>query len=237
MRSRYRWYQFSLRSYVILMFVLAPIFTSVYKDRQRYRANSGAVASLASRRMTVQTVPGSSAWFWRLWRYGPTKVVDSVKSNGSPGVTDRDLQPLQELHDLRQVELSRTVITDVTLGYLRDNKRMIVLRIAGTRITNSGLENLRHFSRLEELDIGYNKNVTDDGLENLKKMANLRRLNLIGTRVTRTGVHALQTILPNCENSTNHTTWSREAIPNQATLQNKETILKTVYLRTLRRIT
>jgi hypothetical protein len=47
------------------------------------------------------------------------------------------------------------------------------------------------------LDLGFTK-ITDTGLANLKAFTQLKTLNLIETKVTDEGVKKLQQALPNC---------------------------------------
>ena len=61
------------------------------------------------------------------------------------------------------------------------------LDLAGTQVTDAGLEHLKGLTQLQSLDLGQTQ-VTDAGLEHLKGLTQLQSLNLGDTKVTDAGL-------------------------------------------------
>jgi len=70
--------------------------------------------------------------------------------------------------------------------------------VAGTGVTDAGLEHLRGMAKLNVLNL-FGTKVTDAGLGYIKGLNQLQRLDLRRTKVTDAGVKTLQQALPNCK--------------------------------------
>jgi hypothetical protein len=71
------------------------------------------------------------------------------------------------------------------------------LELRNTEVTDAGLEYLKGFNQLEQLNLE-NTEVTDAGLKYLNGLIQLESLDVEGTPVTDFGVMRLQQVLPNC---------------------------------------
>jgi len=101
------------------------------------------------------------------------KRLDSLWLQKVKGVNDAQLQYLSVLHDLSDLVLSSTEITDEGLKYLRPLTKLRALKLAETTIS-------------------------DHGIPYLSAMRSLTAIDLRKTQVTENGVIALQNAIPNC---------------------------------------
>ncbi|MEX0714837.1 MAG: hypothetical protein WD278_21095 [Pirellulales bacterium] len=113
---------------------------------------------------------------------------------------DHHLPPLRKLARLEALQLAKhhpcgaNNLTDRGLGQLCGMKALRILHIwKATRVTNSGLAELRRLTKLEELVIEC-PNLTDEGINRLSSLHNLRRLSIISDRVTDAGIRHLTTL-------------------------------------------
>lgn len=120
-------------------------------------------------------------WIGPLWaheRLDPesTKYFERICAVylGGTAVTDKDVEAIGSLVELRELYLHRTNITDVSLANISKLGSLQVLHLRNTR-------------------------VTDQGLEKLKALSNLQELYLIETRVTEAGVQRLRKALPHAK--------------------------------------
>jgi hypothetical protein len=127
------------------------------------------------------------------------EVID-LMIDESESVADDTLRQIAQLANLQNLNLDYLPIDDRQLTLLAPLAHLSLKRLAleGTDITDTGLELLGRFERLESLDVA-DTPITDDGLVHLHDLANLRELDLQGSLVTAQGVARLRTALPNCE--------------------------------------
>lgn len=83
-----------------------------------------------------------------------------------------------------ELDLKDTWATDADLIAAGSMTRVGKLNLAGTKITDAGLENLRRLRNVIGLDCTFAEYLTEDGIANLKDWSKLERLNLRGTKVT-----------------------------------------------------
>jgi len=103
-------------------------------------------------------------------------------------ITDRDLGYLVgALDNLRFLSLAGTRITDDGLEYIRVLKDLQELHLDGTAITNKGLELIKELENVEVLDLK-DTTITDDGLTHLKPLRNLKSLYLTRTPISDAGL-------------------------------------------------
>jgi hypothetical protein len=115
----------------------------------------------------------------------------------SPMVTDRTLQDVARLRQIRYLIISDSTITNAGLSHLGRLPCLRSLNINNSHVNNDSLPAIVSLSQLEELII-QDAPITDNGLRHLRNMTGLRKLILDRTSVTEVGVAELQSALPNC---------------------------------------
>jgi hypothetical protein len=91
------------------------------------------------------------------------------------------------------------VSTDAELALLKGLTKLKTMSMRDTKITDAGLEQMKGFSKLEELDLQECLQITDAGLVHLHGLTELKQIDLRGThvmRVTAVGQRRLQRALP-----------------------------------------
>ena len=111
--------------------------------------------------------------------------------------TDKALEHLKGLVDIKSLALNNTEITDAGLVHLSGLVSLEHLYLNDTAIGDVGLEHIRGLANIRGLDLR-NTEVSDTGLECLSEMTELELLDLTGTDVTELGVKDLQQLLPKC---------------------------------------
>ena len=187
-----RWYQFSLRSLLVVMTVATVTFGGwVQFRRQRAQANRDRVAAVDKAVAEIEELGG-----WAMYNVEDMRPQTWLEEHfDDPGGSDDPVCAVKVLF----VSLDGPKVTDASLKLLKELKSLqyLGLGLSGTNVTDTGLERLQGLS-VGILDLS-NTNVTDAGLERLKGMSNLEELDLTGTKVTNEGVKKLQQALPNCE--------------------------------------
>lgn len=103
-------------------------------------------------------------------------------------ISDRGLRIVEEMPDLELLDLSKsTDITSAGLAHLSRLVRLRQLELDHVDKAANGLDNLRNLNRLESLDLSYVP-VDDAALANLSGLANLDCLFLTSSRVTDAGM-------------------------------------------------
>lgn len=112
-------------------------------------------------------------------------------------VADADLACLENLPELRELDLYHTNVTDAGLPHLQGLRQLRGLDLQHTGVTDTGIHCLEGLLQLQELDLK-DTVVTDAGFDHLKGLTQLRWLYLSGTRTTPQGIAKLQQALPDC---------------------------------------
>ncbi len=99
--------------------------------------------------------PGPHAETWLEVNEGT--VSQTCLFFGGSTLTDGQIECFQELSGIRQIDLSRTQITDVGLGVVASLPDVVVLDVHGTRTTDRGLVCLEQLARLESLNLSHTK--------------------------------------------------------------------------------
>ena len=111
---------------------------------------------------------------------------------GQIPITDKGLEILARLHNLRTLSLSNTGITDDGLKRLSTLTNLESLELSATEVTDVGLENLRAFTKLKSLGLQCTR-LTDAGLKHLLSLP-IERLDVSSTQVTDTGLEELKAL-------------------------------------------
>ena len=210
-RTTRHWFQFSLRTLLLMTLVSGAAFGSLYRDLQEYQTNSRAMTALAERGFDLQTRPGRLSWLWRLLG-SDAQLITAAKANGfnmlQGGIVDDDTSHLQELWYLTELNLKGTIVSDDALANIRHLRALEKLNLSGTRASDAGLHHLRELESVEELHLNWTQ-ITDAGLPRLYHLKQLKSIELSGTKVTEQGIAALQSALPGCAVKANPSIWAR----------------------------
>lgn len=232
------WYQYSLRTLLLFVLICSILCSCVavrMQHAKRQREAAAAIVKLggyvrydwqvnASGNGVPSARPPGPTWLRSLLGddiFANVYFVCGTKDRSL--ITDEAMAYLQELTNLRELDLYGTAITDAGLKNLKALTHLEVLKLSDTQITDAGLENLKGLTQLKDLDLT-DTGITDAGLENLKGLAGLQRLclyqttnitdaglkhlqgliqlknlDLISTDVTQEGVNKLQQALPGCQ--------------------------------------
>ncbi len=205
----FKWrFQFSIRSLLVLMVVVAVACSWLAAARKRAEGQKVAIVKLAGTvaydyqfdaldKFNPGATPPGPAWLREL--LGDDFFTTAISLNlDYTHVTDTDLEYLKGLPELRDLGLSGFYITDAGLEHLKGLTQLQSLRLASTPVTGIGLEHLKGLGGLKRLDLSRSR-VTDPGLEHLKGLTQLQWLWLSGTKVSDAGVTGLRKALPNAD--------------------------------------
>jgi hypothetical protein len=151
--SGQRWFQFSLRTTLILMFLAAGLFAWYANGMSRYRTLVAATTQLQRQGAMVEWYLQSWPAFDQVTRISlrgtrPTpddlRVLSSLTdlawlSLARTPVEDADLTGLESLVNLQELDLSETAIGDEGLAWLARLPRLGVVKVGGTQVTLDGL--------------------------------------------------------------------------------------------------
>lgn len=168
--TRRRWFQFRLRTLLVVMLVISLGMGWVMKERRRIAERREAFVSAG---LMFSVGEDSYQPVWHLILFG-VDVRFASRIWGDSTTTDDGLVHLRELTRLHSLYLRGDQVTDAGMVHLKGLKQLQVLNLNGTQVTDSGLEQLRELTQL-------------------------KILWLTDTQVTYAGVAKLQTALPNCK--------------------------------------
>ncbi len=110
-------------------------------------------------------------------------------------ISDRGLEQLTALDNLKVVDLNNTRVTDVGLGRLLNSRYLRRLSVANTRLTDESLGTIANWRYLDQLDLR-GTHITDAGLASLATLPYLRQLDICDTAITHGAVTELKSRLP-----------------------------------------
>ncbi|HUE72640.1 MAG TPA: hypothetical protein VMP01_17270 [Pirellulaceae bacterium] len=213
--KRRRWYQFSLRT-LIVMTVAVSVLLGLFAARlQRARKQAAAVAR-------IQKVGGSvcydfevkrdtdGGWLWVDGSRSPIPgvflrwlgrdffhdvLVADLREEDVPSAADMRgaVRAAAELPQLEQFVLAYNSSYDGALGgteldAIANCRRLKRLTLLGNAVSDDGLVIIAHMSGVSCLELPYSP-ITDQGLGRLRALSDLEQLDLRGTQVTGAGVH------------------------------------------------
>ncbi len=107
-------------------------------------------------------------------------------------INDEELSHYQWLTNVEGVHLDQSLITGDGLKYLRGYKNLQMVGLGATQIGDNDLKEIvQQHPKLKTLWL-YNTRITDSGLPELRPLANLFWLNVGNTRVTDIGMKEIQ---------------------------------------------
>lgn len=90
-----------------------------------------------------------------------TANIEALDLSGSQGLSDRGVQILARLPQLRRLDLGGTGVTDRALMVLRELPLLEALSLSGTRVTDDGMRHLAHCDALRRVELMWTR--TGDG--------------------------------------------------------------------------
>lgn len=215
--TRRRWFQYRLRTLLIVMLVVSLGMGWVMKERRRIAEQRESLKAAGFRYLIneVSFLHDVHEMFFGFdFRFasgidGTIETTDSglvhlagltqLQSLSLQGrqVTDAGLAHLRTLTQLQTLSLHDMQVSDAGLIHLQGLKQLQYLSLGGTQVTDAGLAHLRRLTQLQDLSLGGTQ-ISDSGLVHLQGLTQLRYLYLADTRVTDVGVAKLQAALPNC---------------------------------------
>ena len=150
-KPKRRWYQFSLKTLLVVMTVTC-VWLAIISDRaRRQRAAVDRIHELGGT-LLYNYETGSSEykgddppgpdWLVELIGVDYFDDVVAVRLRDLP-VTDADLDLVRDLPDLRGLSISRTKVTDAGLAHLTALTKLERLDLDGTNITVAGIKKLQ----------------------------------------------------------------------------------------------
>jgi hypothetical protein len=204
-KRKRRWFQFSLRSLMILMLLvgigMAIWIVPIKKRAERQQAaikaivNDGGLVTYdyqenqpANRSGFVKAEPPGPGWLRKLLGDDYFANVVTVRVRTDAGL--KELSGPKHLKGLIRPYNDR--FTSV------NSKGQRISHIDATQITDIGVRQLQDLNELEYVDLS-DTGITDAGLDYFKGKSHLQMLNLSGDQISDAGVNDLQKALPNCQ--------------------------------------
>jgi hypothetical protein len=189
-KPRLRWYQYSLRSLLVLMVLVASLGSWFAVKRQQLEKQRAAVKAIGemggeveydyqldgSGRLNLDAEPPGPAWLRNLLGDDFFTHVVCVYLDGSP-ITDAGLEHLKGLTRLKELLLNGPQVTDAGLEHLKGLTQLQFLGLNHTHVTDAGLGQLNGLTQLQWLDLD-GAQVTGAGLQHLKVLPQLDSLVL-----------------------------------------------------------
>ena len=141
-KPKLRWYQFSLRTLLIVVLVLGVGLGLLGRKVQRIRREEEAALKFVEMRGMIRADRSRSMldhWVHRLCGGIPECPVTNVSLDGTD-VTNTDLEYLKDLPDLEFLSLTYTRVTDTGLEHLKELTNLRELHLANTQVTDEGVE-------------------------------------------------------------------------------------------------
>jgi len=202
-KPKRRWYQFRLRTLLLVTLVLGVLSGWIGNRVQRARKNRQSLAEVG----TVVQEAGGRAWLgyveqpdWlgRLLGDPGVLYLSCRAPIDPPSFDDVDLEHLMRsaravngLASLERLDLNGTRVTDAGLEHVKGLTNLQWLCLTRTKVTDAGLVHLEGLTNLQWLELN-NTKITDVGLVHLKGLSSMTHLHLQGTKVTDAGLKHLR---------------------------------------------
>lgn len=94
------------------------------------------------------------------------KKLKNLSLHKNPNITDKGLQPLNQLQNLESVNLARTNIADEGLKFIQNNPKISWLNIEDTKVSDESVKYLKNLKRLSELFVEGSK-ISEAGIKEI----------------------------------------------------------------------
>ena len=180
-----RWFQFSLRSLLIAVTLVAGLLVAWRAYVEPYRRQREVMKLIEELGGEYNTEPGGPSWLRGI--FGDDNFQNIIEiSLRSTDVSDADLTHLKGLANLRTLSLSLTSVGDAGLAHLKGLTNLKKLVLCGTRVSDVGLSHLKALTNLQELWLG-GAQVSDVGAKQLQKA--LPNCQIYMVRYTQDGIY------------------------------------------------
>jgi Leucine-rich repeat (LRR) protein len=188
MSARTRWFQYSLRTFLVLVTCVAlAIGWFAHYARQR-RAAFEAIRQAGGNIQMYHREPGSES-FLESW-FGPELFQSVMKVDLRQGKVDNELlRHVGVLKELERLDLSNAHIDDDGLRHI-EHLPLRELWLQETNITDASAAVLSQIRTLEFLQLNATS-LSDVFLVELESLPELENLGLRGTRITSSGMKYL----------------------------------------------
>ena len=205
-KHRRRWYQYSLRSLLMLMLVVGLASGWLGMRMQQARRQDAIVEAIRKAGGNVyfdatvadgcQLVKSPDAEEFRAWSSNRLGVDIFATANyvELSNQLEREtlLAVLDELQQVRHLVLYDTQLSNAELEHLaRLHPNLLTLDLRMTEVTTTGLRHLSSLTQLQCLNLS-GLQIDDEDLNHLRGLSQLRELYLTGTAVTGAGLEHLQ---------------------------------------------
>jgi hypothetical protein len=209
-KSRRRWFQYSLRTLLVVTTLCAIACSWLGVELQQARRQREAVVALEKLGGTVRydwqfdtqgyglpsPQPPGQPLLRRLLGDDFFQSAHAVYLNGTQ-VGDSGLENFKGMSQLDALFLNDTPVTGAGLEHLLGLGKLRRLHLSRTQVGDADLKHFEGMSQLEELYLD-GTDVTDAGLLQLKGLNRLEVLFIGRTQVTDAGIEKLQSALPKC---------------------------------------
>lgn len=195
-----RWHQFSLRSFLAFITVVAALLGLTILPAERQRAAVRKVEGLGGSvdygdyRFGQAEARKDEFWVIRQLReWLPRDYFDpvvSVRLTNKPA-TDSDIQHLRAFKQLDVLFLDGTEVTDAGLVHVAKLPKLSALSLYRTRITSAGLTHINNLPALASLRLE-GTTIKGDGLAPLQRLPKLQYLYLNDMPLTDDDLATLQ---------------------------------------------
>lgn len=115
----------------------------------------------------------------------------SARSQDGHGISDETMSIVSGMKGLWHLNLDYTDIGDAGIALL-DLPELVSLHLAGTKVTDGGLEDIvKRFPKISDLVLN-DTAITDDGMKQLNRLTGLMRLDIHRTNISKKGVLELK---------------------------------------------
>jgi len=167
--SKLRWYQYRLRSLLILMAIVALVMGLVVVPVQWARQQWGAIQAFRDLGWVVTCDPMPSGPAWARKIFGDEMFHNAVAVDSPPGASDDEMEHLGDMPELERAYISGENVTDVGARRLAGFQKLKTVCLSGTSVGDEGARQLERLENLEQLYLTQTK-VTDEGVRELEEM-------------------------------------------------------------------
>ncbi|MBI2481847.1 MAG: hypothetical protein HYV60_25335, partial [Planctomycetia bacterium] len=185
--QRRPWFQFELRTLLVLVLIIAALLTPYTWKAARERRELRKFQSAQAIDSTIgrDGTRGKALFSPEL---GPYRFQFAKLP---PGVGSNALENIARLEHCEEVILRAVEMADADLHYILSLQGMRSLDLTATDITDKGLPKLTRFRALEELILDHTC-ISDNSINVLTSLPRLRKISVCGTHLSQEGVKKLE---------------------------------------------